>query len=340
MKLLILDCATFNCKVYLPFLEKISPEGGLIISDRPSLFNDTAWPVESWPIRFKLSWRLKQLAKEGFTNWLLFGKCQASTLTEISAKLNCNLHWLLSPDIIESECLKAVSWKVKPKVFCVSKGWCDALVNIGWPVENISWLTLPVEASVLADSGSAATLLKRDGLMIGVQADLSENQLVEKLFTVIVSAKAINLNLSVVLIGDGLQKEQLLWLVKKLNLGANVRFVGSRSDLQPWFQDLDLWTTANKQPGVDDLSAAILAAASCLSLLLPSDPTFSDILLPEVNGEKIDWQLTEEAVAILKRWSDNRTTLFNYGQASRHLVKQDLLWSHIQSDWRKILLDN
>lgn len=340
MKLLILDHTTFNCKIYLPFLEKINPEGGLIISDRPNFFSDTSWTVEPWPMRFKLSWRLKQLAKEGFTSWLLFGSHQASTLTEISANLNCQLHWLLSPDIIESEGLSALSWKLKPKVLCVSKSWCDALVNIGWSVENISWLALPVEESSLADPNSAAALLKRDGLVIGVQADLSGNQLMEKIFSVIVSAKAVNLALSIVLIGDGAQKEQLLWLVKKLNLGANVRFVGSRECLQPWFKDLDLWTTANKRPSVDDLSAATLAAASGLPLLLPSDATFSDILLPEVNGDKIDWQLTEEAVAILKYWSENRTVLFDYGRASRHLIKQDLLWSRIQNDWRQLLLDN
>lgn len=81
----------------------------------------------------------------------------------------------------------------------------------------------------------------RQHFTVGTICRLSPEKGVEYLLQAIAIAKEFIPTLRLVVIGDGPERQKLLWLVRQLNLENSVLFVGFQKEIEKWVDDFDIF---------------------------------------------------------------------------------------------------
>ncbi|MFH1523077.1 MAG: glycosyltransferase family 4 protein [Patescibacteria group bacterium] len=117
---------------------------------------------------------------------------------------------------------------------------------------------------------------------IGTVVDLNQANQAETLFKAIKKCLEVINNLQVIIIGDGLEKKNLSWLAKKMEINNIVWFVGKQAYLKKWLDSFDVYVITSEEVKLLDLDAVLRAMAQGLPVVGPRNKGYEDLV---VNGK-------------------------------------------------------
>lgn len=139
----------------------------------------------------------------------------------------------------------------------------------------------------------------------------------------------------VVLVGDGEEKKNLLWLVKLMGLERQVRFVGNQIAISKWLEHFDVLVVPRTVP--ETFSQITLSAMSAGLPVIGSDVDGIKELIAEQGGLLVPPKQTEPlANAIFNLYQDQ--ALYNkIANSSRSRVKERYSREAIMRKWNETL---
>lgn len=128
-------------------------------------------------------------------------------------------------------------------------------------------------------SGSA-----RKYFTIGTIADLNNRQNLKNLFGAVKICLSVIPDIQLVIIGDGEQRRDLIWLAKKMEIENYIWLVGKQQHLKKWFDNFHIFAVAGEKPDLNDFSIILKAMSAPLPIIGISNIGLEDLV--ELDGQK------------------------------------------------------
>ena len=150
------------------------------------------------------------------------------------------------------------------RVICVSDDLLESCLAVGVPARNCVLLENGIDATEYARrrtvaEAKAALGFPSEGLLIGAVGRLSG----EKGFDVLIrSAHALvsrDLDVRLVIAGEGGERAPLERLISELNLGDRVRLAGWQADVRPYFEAMDVFALSSLREGLPNVLLEAMA---------------------------------------------------------------------------------
>lgn len=290
-------------------------------------------------LRFFFFFRLLFLKKKRkIGTVVLKGDREKMIISCLCPFLKLRVVWLFVP---EEDCIKKpklisfflkVALKNYPAVvFTEAKK--SQLIATGFHSENIKNVSLGIKTADIEYQDNIFSNIARLGsssrpkhFTVGVVADLNCRKPFEIFFRALsICAKMIP-GFQVVIIGEGQEKKNLFWLVKRMELERVVCFVGEQENLQKWLEGFDIFAAIFERPNLTDLNV-VLEAMLCHRPLVGFDSQdIRSLVLPQETGFLVDFSDAEvlaEKIIVLEQDSllrnrfgerANRLAMDNYEQ--------------------------
>jgi glycosyltransferase involved in cell wall biosynthesis len=127
------------------------------------------------------------------------------------------------------------------------------------------------------------------------------------------------------LIGSGSDLPKLESMVRELNLGPRVHFLGSQSNVYPFLAASDLFVLLSSPPeagGVESLSNALLEAMSCGVPVIVSRNGSEEVVTDGVDGFIVNWDDTLAIVDRMYAMIHNDDARKAFGEKARQKITQ------------------
>ncbi|NTU99141.1 glycosyltransferase family 4 protein [Candidatus Falkowbacteria bacterium] len=160
----------------------------------------------------------------------------------------------------------------------------------------------------LADSTHA----NKKFFTIGTVTNLNEHQKIESLFQAIKKCLSIIPNIQLVIVGDGKEKKNLLWLAKKMEIDNLVWLVGKQQHLRKWIDNFDIYITSDDKLTLSELIITLNAMAAEKPTIGNANSGLEDIIYEGKTGYLVDLNDSEavaDKILLLHQDKDLRRTL-------------------------------
>lgn len=107
----------------------------------------------------------------------------------------------------------------------------------------------------------------RHRFVIGAIVDNLDKNLIERLLSALAIGLSVCSTLELMIIGDGENRKQLLWLVRKMGLGNHVWLVGSSTDFIRWLEHVDMYILPHENPSLEEIAKTILVMGQGIPVL-------------------------------------------------------------------------
>jgi glycosyltransferase involved in cell wall biosynthesis len=142
---------------------------------------------------------------------------------------------------------------------------------------------------------------------IGTVVDLNEPQRIEILFQAIKKCLTVIHHLQLIVIGDGIERKNLTWLAKKMDIDNIVWFVGKQKNIRRWFNNFDIYVISSENFNLTNISSCLEGMAAELPIIGPNSIGVSDLIKNKQNGLLVEAGNSEPlAQAIIKLQQDKR----------------------------------
>jgi len=138
----------------------------------------------------------------------------------------------------------------------------------------------------------------------------------ERLLSAVSIAQSICPIIELVILGEGKNRAQIQWLIRRMKLERKVWLVGPASDFARWVNQFDVYVIANDKPSLQDVSWAISAMGTALPVLAPQLDWLSDIVTPKT-GALIDITDAETIARQLIKLQQDETLCKELGKEAR-----------------------
>jgi glycosyltransferase involved in cell wall biosynthesis len=150
------------------------------------------------------------------------------------------------------------------RVICVSDDLLEACLAVGVPARNCALLENGIDADEYARKrtvvdAKAALGFPPDGLVIGAVGRLSAEKGFDVLIRSTYALVSRGLDVRLVIVGEGSERENLERLVRELNLSARVRLAGWQADVQPYFEAMDVFALSSLREGLPNVLLEAMA---------------------------------------------------------------------------------
>ncbi|OGF24473.1 hypothetical protein A3H66_00020 [Candidatus Falkowbacteria bacterium RIFCSPLOWO2_02_FULL_45_21] len=162
----------------------------------------------------------------------------------------------------------------------------------------------------------------RQYFTVGLITELSQKQKIETIFQAIKNCLPVIPNLQLIIIGEGRERKNLLWLSKKMGIENLVWLVGKQEQLKKWLDSFDVFLAWNDPPKLDDYGHVLEAMAGGLPILGPRNVGLEDLIVENKTGSLIEVDNNEMlARHIIKLHQDKRLRLY-LGKNGQERVNQ------------------
>ena len=241
--------------------------------------------------------------------------------------------WLENPDLNYRQTSKILLalYKINARLakLVVFTGYGKLqLVNFGFPENNIILLPpgakpTPYQENIfdkLASSGQAR--FRRKYFTIGVITELDQRQKIKTIFQAVKTCLPVIPNLQLIVIGEGQERKNLLWLAKKMGIENLVWLVGEQEQLKKWLDSFDIFLAAGENLKLDNYGNLLEAMAAGLPVLAPRNVGAEDFIMENKTGAFVEMNNNEMlARQIIKLHQDKRLRLY-LGKNGRERVDQ------------------
>lgn len=172
---------------------------------------------------------------------------------------------------------------------------------------------------------------------VGVITPLDQKQKIETIFQAIIACLPVIPNLQLIIIGEGRERKNLLWLSKKMKIENLVWLVGEQEPLKKWLDSFDIFLAAGDSPKLDDYGNILEAMAAGLPVLAPRNIGLETLVIENKTGNLIEPDNNEMlARRIIKLHQDKRLRL-HLGKNGQERVDQLFTLNHLVLGLEKIL---
>lgn len=191
------------------------------------------------------------------------------------------------------------------------------LKNLGVKEDNIKIIAPAIRLNRRAHQDNLFLELARRGgenfkrkfFTVGTIIKLNRNKKLEMLFGAVKNCLTIIPNIQLIIVGDGEEKKNLGWLVKKMEIDHITWFISGEQHIRKWLESFDVFIVANELLKLPQTNIILRAMEAGIPILGPKNMGLEDILpkteekeinLFEDNGNEM---LTRQ---IIKLWRDKR----------------------------------
>lgn len=107
----------------------------------------------------------------------------------------------------------------------------------------------------------------RHRFVIGAIVENLDKKLIERLLSTLAIGLSVCSTLELMVIGDGENRKQLLWLIRKMGLGNHVWLVGSGTDFIRWLEHVDMYILPHENPSLEEIAKTILVMGQGIPVL-------------------------------------------------------------------------
>jgi glycosyltransferase involved in cell wall biosynthesis len=122
---------------------------------------------------------------------------------------------------------------------------------------------------------------------VGVIAELKQKQKIEAIFQAIKICLPVIPNLQLIIIGEGRERKNLLWLSKKMQIENLVWLVGQQEQLKKWLDSFNIFLATGDFLKLDDYGNILEAMAAGLPVLGPRNVGLEDLIEENKSGALI-----------------------------------------------------
>lgn len=239
-------------------------------------------------------------------------------ITPLARLLGLKVVWLECPEINYGKFNKfsLALYKLACKLaeIAVFSGYSELkLKNIGCDKNRIS--IAPPGAKIthyqenifnkLAETGR--NNLQRKYFTVGAITPLSQKQKIETVFQAIKICLSVIPNIQLIIIGQGEERKNLLWLAKKMEIDNLVWLVGEQEQIKKWLEGFDIFLAFGENLSLDGYGDIAEAMAAGLPVLAPRNIGLEDLIMENKTGSLIESDNSEMlARQIIKLHQDKK----------------------------------
>ncbi len=272
--------------------------------------------------RLKFFISLASLKMKRQVDWIICLSLNEKLIATIPARLlGIKILWLEAPDLNYRRLNKFLLYLYKKNhrlanLIAFNSYAKLQLTNLGFSENKINIIPPGIKLyqyqenifSKLAVLGQAN--FHRKYFTVGVIAELSQKQKVETIFQAIKICLPVIPNLQLIIIGEGKERKNLVWLTKKMGIENLVWLVGEQEQLKRWLGGFDIFLAANDAPKLDDYGNILEAMAAGLPVLAPRNIGLEDLVVENKTGSLIESDNNEMlARQIIKLHQDKKLRL-------------------------------
>jgi glycosyltransferase involved in cell wall biosynthesis len=116
---------------------------------------------------------------------------------------------------------------------------------------------------------------------LGTYANLSQPNQVENILCAAKKSLGIIKNLQIIIIGDGKERKNLIWLSQKMGLDHITWFVGQQDNLQKWLDSFNLFITGDDRASLSNIETLLKVGSKSLPIIAFENPNWGDFLINE-----------------------------------------------------------
>ncbi len=136
---------------------------------------------------------------------------------------------------------------------------------------------------------------------VGIVTNFKNPNQIENLFQAIKKSVSVVPNIQLIIVGDGEERRQYLWIARKLEINNLVWFVGEQSNMRKWFDNLDIFISVPEILNLDNIEVVEKAMESKLPVIgfrnLGLEDLLDENILLEFNNSEV---LAEEIIKLYK----------------------------------------
>jgi len=172
---------------------------------------------------------------------------------------------------------------------------------------------------------------------IGVISDLEEKYNFESLFNAVQKSLSVIPNIQLIIIGDGKERKNLLWLAKKMNIESFVWFVGEQKHHKKWMESFDLFLVLSDNLKIDDFLNVLEAMESSLPIIGPKDFGLDDMVIQNKTGSLIEMNNSEMLTMQIIKIEQEKNTRQRLGELGKERVEKYFTLDIMVEKFKQIL---
>ncbi|KKR19769.1 MAG: Glycosyltransferase [Parcubacteria group bacterium GW2011_GWE2_39_37] len=157
---------------------------------------------------------------------------------------------------------------------------------------------------------------------IGTIVDLDQQEKIESLFQAVKKCLTIISNMQIIIIGEGKEKKNLMWLAKKMEIESLVWFVGEQAHLRKWLDGLDIYAVTTEQLKINDLLTTLEAMAAELPVIGQYEAGLEDAIFDEKSGSLLKFDDSEMLAQKIIKLHQDKHYRERLGKAGRERVEK------------------
>jgi glycosyltransferase involved in cell wall biosynthesis len=175
---------------------------------------------------------------------------------------------------------------------------------------------------------------QRHRFVIGSVIDGLDKPLVERLLGALTVGLSVCSSLELVIVGEGENRKQLQWLIRKLGLASHVWLPGEGAAAR-WLEHVDVYVLPQTDPGLSEIADAILAMRYGVPVLGPAGASLGDIITAKT-GALIEISDAEILARQFIRLQQDETLRKQLGVEAR-LHAETLTFERLLADMSNVL---
>ena len=180
---------------------------------------------------------------------------------------------------------------------------------------------------------------------VGTDANLSYQQNIETLFRAVKICLTIIPNFQLIIIGDGIEKNNLSWLAKKMGINNLVWFIGGHASpsqgrqiyLQKWLDSFDIFVVTSETPDLTDFNICLRAMATGLPIIGPGNLGLEDIIIGNQTGFLINAGDNEMLAQQIIKLQQNKNLRLKLGKNAKERVNKYFRINNMVRQFEKII---
>ncbi|MFH1233268.1 MAG: glycosyltransferase [Patescibacteria group bacterium] len=157
---------------------------------------------------------------------------------------------------------------------------------------------------------------------ISTIANLEQKQKIETLLQAVKICLTVAPNLQLIIVGDGLERKNLSWLAKKMEIDNLVWFIGEQNQTKKWLDSFNVYVVTAESPELEDYHNILKAMSAGLPIIGPSHVGLEDIILENKTGSLIASGNSEMLARQIIKLYKNKKLRQQLGANGRERVQQ------------------
>lgn len=180
---------------------------------------------------------------------------------------------------------KRAGKKVEHIVFSLSRA--EEWRTVGSAEKSVHLLTpsiYPRAAVRQVDLFQALAERPRHRFVIGAIIDNLDRKLIERLLSALTSGLSVCSTLELMIIGEGENRKELMWLIRKMGLGNHVWLVGQTDNILRHLEYVDVFVMPQEAPSLEEIGQAVFVLSQGIPVIGQVGSGFESIITPAIGG--------------------------------------------------------